>query len=174
MSESRRTKPRSTQSKSRYEERRVILVVLSYSPVGVEGLVADDVVGVASGFGVPARRRLLSCLRCLVTKALMTFAATGAEASAPQPPCSHSTATTMSGLRRGAMPTNQALARALPVPRLVVPALWFTTSAVPVLPAKSMPSRWTAAAVPVVVVAAMASVMVSQLAGVRGMRRSPD
>ena len=47
----------------------------------------------------------------------------------------------MSGLRRGAMPTNQALARSVPVPRLVVPALWLTTCAVPVLPAKSMPSR---------------------------------
>ncbi len=95
----------------------------------------------SAGLGVSAMRRLLSRLRCLVTKALMTCAATGAEASAPQPPCSHSTATTMSGLRRGAMPTNQALARSVPLPRLVAPALWLTTWAVPVLPAKSMPSR---------------------------------
>src|SRR5260370_40361756 len=151
-----------------------MLAGLPYAAVGVGRLVADDVVGVVWGLGVSAMRMLLSRLRCLVTKALMTFAATGAEASAPQPPCSHSTATTMSGLRRGAMPTNQALARSAPLPRLVAPALWLTTWAVPVLPAKSMPSRWTAAAVPVVVVAAMASVMVSQLAGVMGMTRSPE
>src|SRR6266436_5034928 len=107
---------------------------LSYSSSAVG--VGDFVVAVVgAGCGMAAMRRLLSRLRCLVTKALMTFAATGAEASAPQPPCSHSTATTMSGLRRGAMPTNQALARSAPLPRLVAPALWLTTWAVPVLPA---------------------------------------
>ena len=116
------------------------------------------------------------CRACaaLSTKALMTWAASGAEASAPQPPCSTSTATTMSGLRRGAMPTNHALARSAPLPKLRAPALWLTIWAVPVLPAKSMPSRWTAAAVPLVVVAAMASVMVCQLAGVTGMVLSPE
>ena len=72
------------------------------------------------------------------------------------------------------MPTNQALARSAPLPRLVAPALWLTTCAVPVLPAKSMPSMWTAAAVPVVVVPAMASEMVSQLAEVMGTTRSPE
>src|ERR1035441_10433841 len=71
--------------------------------------------GTAAGLGALTWIRLPSRLRCLVTNALTTWAATGAAAVAPQPPCSHSTATTMSGLRRGAMPTNQALARSAPV-----------------------------------------------------------
>ena len=81
--------------------------------VGVEGFGVEDVAGagwVMGGGAVSAMRRLLSRLRCLVTKVLMTCAASLAELL-PQFPCSHSTATTMSGLRRGAMPTNQALGR---------------------------------------------------------------
>src|SRR5579871_5264106 len=89
--------------------------------------VSEPTEAVVAGFGVSAAmRRLFASLRCLVTKALITCAATGAE-PAPHPPCSHRTATTMSGLRRGAIPTNHAFARSFPVPRLVMPALWLTT-----------------------------------------------
>ena len=56
----------------------------------------------------------------------------------PQSPCSCKTAMTISGLRRGIMPTNQAFGVLAP------PLVWVspppTTCAVPVLPAKSTPS----------------------------------
>ena len=106
----------------------------------------------------------------------MIRAARGADASAPQPPCSTRTTTAISGLRRGATPTNQALARSAPVPRLFIPALWFTTCAVPVLPAKSMFSRRTADAVPPMCgsrAPAMLSVMVCQTAVSIGTCTSP-
>src|SRR5665213_4264801 len=72
---------------------------------GGDGVVASGLVTtgtVASSRTFPAR------LRCLLTKASITCAASLAELL-PQLPCSHKTATTMSGLRRGVMPTNQAL-----------------------------------------------------------------
>ncbi len=53
----------------------------------------------------------------------------------------------MSGLRRGVMPTNQALGM-VSLFLLVLAGGRPTTSAVPVLPAKSMPSRCAAQAVP--------------------------
>ena len=57
---------------------------------------------------------------------------------------------------------------------LFMPALWLTTCAVPVFPAKSMPSRCEAQAVPPgPVTAAMPSVMISQLAGLMGTVTSP-
>ena len=67
--------------------------------------------GVAGG-GVSAMRRLLSRLRCFSRKVLMTCAASLAELL-PQFPFSQRTATTMSGFRRGAMPTNQAFGTVL-------------------------------------------------------------
>src|SRR5438045_6734401 len=114
-----------------------------YSALGIDGFVVEDVAGagwVLGAGGVSAMRRLLSCFRCLVTKALITCAASFAELL-PQFPCSHRTATTMSGLRRGAMPTNHALGSVLWPPPLRLSASWLITWAVPVLPAKSTPSR---------------------------------
>src|ERR1700677_5176119 len=112
---------------------------LSYSAVGVIGV--GGLVGVGSGlagWGVSAMRRLLLRLRCFSTKVLMTCAASLAELL-PQFPFSHRTATTISGLRRGAMPTNQALGTVLWPPPERARASWLITWAVPVLPAKSTP-----------------------------------
>src|SRR6185437_6271198 len=86
----------------------------------------ESCVGLSPGWGPSARRRLPARLRCLVINAFTTCAATGAD-PAPHPPCSHNTATTISGFLRGDIPTNQAFARSLPAPRLVAPALWLTT-----------------------------------------------
>ena len=61
--------------------------------------------------GLSASCRLLFRRRCLSTKASMTCAASYGAETDPQPPCSHRTATAMSGLRRGAIPTNQELGR---------------------------------------------------------------
>src|ERR1700755_2768837 len=83
----------------------------SYSALGTVGVALAVVSGLA-GSGVVAMRMLLSRLRCLLTKASMIWEASLAELL-PQLPCSQSTATTMSGLRRGAMPTNQALGSVL-------------------------------------------------------------
>src|ERR1700750_2930772 len=95
----------------------------------------------------------------------------------PHPPCSQRTATTISGLRRGATPTNHEFARELTsLDTDLAPKLWFTTCAVPVLPAKSMPSRCEERAVPPApeTTAAMPSVMVPAVAGLIGKSASPD
>src|ERR1700742_3247496 len=106
----------------------------------------------------------------------MTWAAS-LEDPTPQPPCSHRTATTMSGLRRGATPTNHAFARWLTsLDTDLAPKLWFTTCAVPVLPAKSMPSRCEERAVPPApeTTAAIPSVMVSHVEVAIGTFVSPE
>src|SRR5438067_819429 len=123
-----------------------------------------------TGGCISAMRRLLSRLRCLVTNVLITCAASLAELL-PQFPCSQRTATTISGLRRGAIPTNHALGSVLWPPPLRLSASWLMTWAVPVLPAKSTPSRCAMYAVPIglLVTLDIASVMSCQFSVVRGM-----
>ncbi len=141
--------------------------------VPVPAGVADAVV---VGLGISAMRMLFSRLRCLVTKASMIWAPSLAEFE-PQSPFCQSTATTISGLRRGAMPTNHALGTVWWPPPLRARASWLMTWAVPVLPAKSMPSRCEAPAVlngPSVVACAIPSVMICQFSGVSGIVASPE